>query len=381
MADDLNSLEQLEREIADYRSKFQQSSKVIDDLAQIQFDFEDVTDEYQELNNEHQVLTEYIKKTQTEFAALKVESRNNIDEIVRTQENFNRAFTTFENAAIENINQKLEISNQRLIELENHTKQRLEASFNGAKQALNSLQTQSTDAVNQITQIQEDFNQRFANLEKVNLKQIQETQQSLNNHFKTLETNTESKWEQFQQQTNYQRNIFRENSEQRFTKLTENIDTRLEERLDETTQVLNSLQTQSTDAVNQITRTQEDFNQRFENLEKNNLKQIQQNQESLNQRLTTFENATESKLNQYQQQISSDITKLEQNNQNLNKKLELQLTELNKSTKRTQSLAIIAIVLGIIAATFAVLPFFSKTTNEVESRSFQTPRVSKHNML
>ena len=138
-----------------------------------------------------------------------------------------------------------------------------------------------------------------------------------------------------------------------------------------------SLQTQSTDAVSQMTQTQQDFDKRFENLEKTNLEQIQQAQENLNQRFSNFETTTELKLNQYQQQISSEISKLEQNNQNLNTKLEQQLSQLNKSTKRTQSLAIIAITVGIIAAICAVLPFLSKTTNEAESRIFQTPQIYK----
>ena len=93
--------------------------------------------------------------------------------------------------------------------LENYTQQRLEASFNGAKQALNSLQTQSTDAVNQITQTQEDFNHRFEKLERNNLEQIQQTKENLNQHFKTLEKTAESKWEKFQQQTYSERNTFK----------------------------------------------------------------------------------------------------------------------------------------------------------------------------
>ena len=90
----------------------------------------------------------------------------------------------------------------------------------------------------------------------------------------------------------------------------------------------------------------------------------------MNQRFTKFETTTESKLNKYQQQISSDITKLEQ-----------QLTELNKSLKTTKLLAIVAIAAGIIAAIFAVFPFLSKTTNEVESRNFEIPRISQQNIL
>ncbi len=371
MADSLNGLEQLEREIADYSSKFQQSSKVIDDLAQIQFDFEDVASEYVKLNKEHQALTDYINQSKAEFTALQVESRNNIDEIVRTQENFYRIYSEFENTARENINQKLERLDQQFQYLKNSTEQRLETSLNETKQALDLLQNQSSDAVNQITQTQEDFNQRFVNLENTNLEKIQETQESLNQHFKTLETTAQSTWEQFQQQNYSQQNTFINNFDQRFAELTEDIDLRLEERLDETQKILTSLQTQSTDAVNQITQTQQDFNQRFENLESNNLEQIHQTQESLNQRFTTFENTTESKLNQYQKQISSDISRLEQNNQNLNTKISQQLTELDKSIKRTQLLTFGAIAIGVIAIILAIISLLSKTTNETESRIFK----------
>jgi predicted nucleic acid-binding Zn-ribbon protein len=381
MADNLNSLEQLEREIADYRSKFQQSSEVIDDLAQIQFDFEDVASEYLKLNNEHQALSKYINQSKAEFTTLQVESRNNIDEIIRTQENFHRTFSNFENTATENINQKLEILNQQFEVLKNATEQRLETNINEARQALNSLQAQSTDAVFQITQTQEDFNQRFVSLESTNLERIQETQEGLKQHFKTLETTAESKWEQFQQQTNSEINIFEENVEQRFAELTEDIDIRLEERLKDAKQALDLLQSQSSDAVNQITQTQQDFNQRFENLESNNLEQIQQTQESLNQRFTTFETTIETKFNQYQQQISSDISKLEQNNQNLNTKISQQLLELNKTIKRTQQLTFGAIAIGTIALIFAIFPLLSKTTNEVKSRHLETPQISNQNNL
>ena len=58
MADSLNGLEQLEREVNNYRSKFQQSSEVIDDLEQIQSNFKDVASEYQKLNSDHQALTD-----------------------------------------------------------------------------------------------------------------------------------------------------------------------------------------------------------------------------------------------------------------------------------------------------------------------------------
>lgn len=379
MADNLNGLEQLEREVANYRSKFQQSSEVIDGLAQIQFDFEDVAGEYQNLKSEHQALTNYINQSKTEFTALQVESRNNIDEIIRTQENFHRTFSNFENTAKENINQKLEILDRQFQDLKNVTEQRLEKSLNETKQALDLLQSQSRDAVNQITQTQEYFNQRFVNLENTNLEKIQETQESLDKHFKTLETTAESKWQQFQQQNYSQQNTFINNFEQRFTELTEDIDIRLEERLDETQKILTSLQTQSTDAVNQITQTQQDFNQRFENLESNNLEQIQQTQDNLNQCFRDFETTFESKQKEYQQQISSDISKLEQNNQNLNKKLEQQLTELNKSLKTTKLLAIIGICSGIIAAIIVVFPLLFKTTNETESRNLQTPQISNQN--
>lgn len=379
MADNLNSLEQLEREIADYRIKFQQSSQIIDELVQVKFDIEVIASEYQKLNNEHQVLTGYINQSKAELSTLQVKSRNNIDEIVWTQKNFHRIFYNFENTAKENINQKFKILNQQFEGLKNVTEQRLKTSLNQTQQALKSLQNQSTDAVNKITQTEQYFNQRFETLERNNLEQRQQTQESLDRRFTTIDTKNKSKWVQFEQQNYSQINTFKNNFDQHFAELTEDIDIRLEEKLNEVKQALNLLKSQSSDAVNKIIKSQEDFNQRFENLERNNLEQIQQTQQSLNRRFTTFETTVELKLKQYQQQISSDITKLEQNNQNLNTKFQHQLTKLNKSIKITQLLTFGAIAIGAIAVIFAIFPLLSKTTDEVKSRNFETTRISNHN--
>ncbi|NEP47932.1 MAG: hypothetical protein F6K65_03520 [Moorea sp. SIO3C2] len=200
MADNLNSLEHLEREIANYRSNFQQSFEVLDDLAQVQVNFRDLVQNYEALKTEHQALIEYIKKSKTEFAALQKESKSTMDQVVQTQDNFDNIFAEFKNTTCNKINQNLETFNQRFLNLESTTEKRLSQCQDDAQQALNSLQTQSKYAVNEIDKAQINFNQRFEDLEETNLEQIQEIQESLNQRFTTIETESETKWEKFQQQ-------------------------------------------------------------------------------------------------------------------------------------------------------------------------------------
>lgn len=230
MADNLNTLEQLEREIANYHSKFQQSSEVIDDLAQVQVNFGELAQKYKDLKSEHQALTEYINQAQTEFATLQAKSKSIIDKVVQTEDNLEQCFTNFERTTSENINQALEVSNQRLINLEKTTQDRLEKRLYETQKFLNSLQTQSRDAVNKITQTQENFDQRFFNLQRTNLEQIKQTQESLNQRFTTFETTTESKWQKFQQQISSEISTLRQNDEklkqefeQKITELTRSI--------------------------------------------------------------------------------------------------------------------------------------------------------------
>ncbi|NEO38414.1 MAG: hypothetical protein F6J90_19565 [Moorea sp. SIOASIH] len=161
MADNLNSLEHLEREIANYHSKFHQSSEVLDDLAQVQVNFRDLVQKYQALKSEHQEFTEYINEAQTEFAALQAESKSTIDQVVQTQDNFDKSFAELETTTCKNIKQALETLNQRFLNLESTTEQRLSQCQDEAQQALTSLQTQSKYAVNKIDQAQKKFNQRF----------------------------------------------------------------------------------------------------------------------------------------------------------------------------------------------------------------------------
>ena len=78
--------------MSNYRSNFQQSSKVLDNLAQVQVNFCDLVQKYEALKSKHQALTEYINESQTEFAALQDESKSTIKKGVQTQDNFDKNF-------------------------------------------------------------------------------------------------------------------------------------------------------------------------------------------------------------------------------------------------------------------------------------------------
>ncbi len=361
MADNLNGLEQLEREIANYRSKFQLSSDILDDLVQVQVGFEELGQKYQNLKNKHQALTEYINKAQTEFAALQAESKSTIDKVVQTQDKLIQCFTNFESATLKNINQALETSNQHFVELADNNDKQLQQSLNDIQKVLTSLQIQFSDTISQVAQAKSNFQQRFDELTLNNNKQIAE-------------------------------------------------------QLNETQQAFNSLQTQSKDAVNQITQTQEYLNQRFAKLESTNLEHIEQTQESLNQRFTTLETTVESKWKQFQQQISYEIDLLKQNDEKLKQEFEQQITELiqslnsekqaiqsrleslqseanslnkvqedaarqfvnlEKNTKHTRTIAYTATGLSIIAVIIAVLLSLLQARNEVKYPTVESPQISK----
>lgn len=98
MADFLNNLELLEKEVAKYRSKFQKSSELLNDLAKIQLDFGNLAQKYQELQEEYDRLTEHIDEAKTVSSSLQAESKSAIEAVFQTQETIKRRFLELKSA-------------------------------------------------------------------------------------------------------------------------------------------------------------------------------------------------------------------------------------------------------------------------------------------
>jgi chromosome segregation ATPase len=98
MAEFLDNLQLLEKEVAKYRSKFQESSEVLNDLAKVQINFNNLAQKYQELEEEYHQLTEHIDEAKKKSASLQSDSKSAIEGVLQAQRSFEQRFLELENA-------------------------------------------------------------------------------------------------------------------------------------------------------------------------------------------------------------------------------------------------------------------------------------------
>ncbi len=248
MAEHLNDLEQLAKEVSEYRSRFQESSEVLDDLAKVQIEFEGLTQKYQELKQEYQELREYIEEARTVSDSLQAESKSTITQVIQAQESFDQRFADLERATTEKTAQAQGTLNQQFAEFEQAADSRLQEHIEEARTILASLQAESNNTIDQVVQAQESFDQRF-----VDLKQA-----------------ADSKWEQFRQQVFRGLGEFEQQNQELKKEFEERLAAGLED-LESRQRVvqghLNSLESSVETTRSLINQVQEDTAQRLESLE------------------------------------------------------------------------------------------------------------------
>lgn len=157
MAEFLNELELLEKEVAKYRSKFQESSEVLNDLAKVQLDFANLAQKYQELQEDYHQLTEHIDEAKTVSSSLQAESKSAIERVLQAQRSFEQRFLELENATNTSTTQARESLAQHFANFESAADGRWEEFCDGFSVRLNELEQQ-------IKELKKEFAQNLKTL-------------------------------------------------------------------------------------------------------------------------------------------------------------------------------------------------------------------------
>ncbi|MEG4483603.1 hypothetical protein [Microcoleus sp. D2_18a_B4] len=142
MAEFLDNLELMEKEIAKYRSKFQESSEVLNDLAKVQINFNNLAQKYQELQEGYHQLTEHIDESQTVSSLLQAESKSSIERVLQAQRSFEQRFLELENATKTSTTQARESLAQHFANFESAADDRWEEFCDRFSVRLNELEQQ-----------------------------------------------------------------------------------------------------------------------------------------------------------------------------------------------------------------------------------------------
>ena len=142
MADFLDNLELLEKEVAKYRSKFQESSEVLNDLAKVQLDFNNLAQKYHDLQKEYNELKEHIDEAKTVSASLQADSKSAIEGVLQAQKSFEQRFLELENATNTSTTQARESLAQHFANFESAADDRWEEFCDRFSVRLNELEQQ-----------------------------------------------------------------------------------------------------------------------------------------------------------------------------------------------------------------------------------------------
>ncbi|PSB17010.1 hypothetical protein C7B69_17490 [filamentous cyanobacterium Phorm 46] len=154
MAEFLDNLELLEKEVAKYRSKFQESSEVLNDLAKVQLDFEKLAEKYQKLEEEYHQLTEHINKAKIISASLQSDSKSAIERVLQAHKSFEQRFLELENATKTSTTQARESLAQHFANFESAADDRWEKFCDRFSVRLNELEQQ-------IQELKKEFAERL----------------------------------------------------------------------------------------------------------------------------------------------------------------------------------------------------------------------------
>ncbi|MBF2067274.1 MAG: hypothetical protein IGS39_23085 [Calothrix sp. C42_A2020_038] len=179
MADNLNKVEALEKDLASDSAKFKESSEILNDLAKIQHNFEDLAQKYQGLKDEHQKLAENLKESRQIVAALQIESESAVEQVIQTNETVQQDFTNLQQEIIENFTQF-----QKALQDE-------------SRQISGKLQAESKESIEDILKNHKALKQSFSNMEQDILDNFAQSQEDLNQRFLLSEKGAEAKWQEF----------------------------------------------------------------------------------------------------------------------------------------------------------------------------------------
>lgn len=177
MTDYLNGLDKLEQEIAHYRSRFQQSSVVLDDLAKVRNDFDSLTHKYEELKGHSQQITEYVNEAKTYLNNLKNESQTELQQIHRGKDELQQQFDDLSAS----LDVKWHLYSEKI------------------EKILNALQAESKDTFVQFENARAILSQQFQQLEQSTVDKVTQVQDELNKSFSELESDNGKKWNSLQQ--------------------------------------------------------------------------------------------------------------------------------------------------------------------------------------
>ncbi len=120
MTDLSTTIGQLEQELVDYRVRLKDFSEVLDDLEQVQTEFDALTHTHRLLRSEYEKLTEYIEEAQVLSANIENECKLAIEKVNLAEESINERFADLDNASLANANQIEASLQNKFLELQNN---------------------------------------------------------------------------------------------------------------------------------------------------------------------------------------------------------------------------------------------------------------------
>ncbi|NJL09257.1 MAG: hypothetical protein HC908_00565 [Calothrix sp. SM1_7_51] len=171
MAEYLNGLENLEQEVASYRSKFQESYEVLDELAKIKLEFSGFSQKYQELDENYQKLTAYINEAKGTLKNLQSDSKSQMEQVIQAEDNLNQRLIGLEKSAVGSIQQAQDNFNQRFAAFEKTSEEKWDRFSNAL---VRKIQEQNKDFEALLDIAVKDWDNRFgeikAGLDKLDSK-------------------------------------------------------------------------------------------------------------------------------------------------------------------------------------------------------------------
>jgi chromosome segregation ATPase len=118
MTDLSTTIGQLEQELVDYRVRLKDFAEVLDDLEQVQTEFDAMTHTHRMLKSEYEKLTEYIEEAQVLSANIENECKLAIEKVNLAEESINERLAGLENVSLANANQIESSFENKFIELQ-----------------------------------------------------------------------------------------------------------------------------------------------------------------------------------------------------------------------------------------------------------------------
>jgi chromosome segregation ATPase len=225
MTDYLSGLEEFEQELAHYRSRFQKSSAVLEDLAKVQKEFDGLSQQYEHLKVNSQQLSECIDEAKSYLVSFQGDAKSQIEQLIEAKDDLNKRLASFETSVDNRWQENLDKTEHFFAE----------------------LQAKCQDSCNKVTQSQESYKQQFQDLEKIMEMQKVSTAEKLREIERTLEEKLVISLQEFQASIN-----------------------QVNQKLETTTSLIKDVKVDTQEAQNRLQKTEEfltEVNKRTTNTE------------------------------------------------------------------------------------------------------------------